>query len=304
MDSLLSSFVKHQLAKKQQAKQQASVNEDSDSASENDDAQEEELKLKRTVTNRPQPKRPEPKAKTKTNDELFDQLQLPGVFIFLGKSKQGKSFLMRSLIKRWSMAGKFKAGLVFTTTKFNGGFNWMADQNCVITGYNENMLKRYLNKLSAYRTSHNDTPLPNFIIFDDIGRSVDWNDKLLSVLINTPRHFGTSIFICVQYAKGLILPNVREQADVAFIFQQKTNDSLEAAYTNFGSRLGTYDQFKSTLDDITSRDHHCLVMLTEPGNGNIQYREYCAPANEPNIVLKFGKKKEKEDENDNDNSNV
>jgi hypothetical protein len=235
-----------------------------------------------------------------TGDSLFDSLEFPAVIVIIGKSKQGKSHLMRSIVKRHAMNGGFKAGIVFTQTKFNGGFDFMPD-NLVISGMNANMLKRYLNKMANYRRTHDDQPLPNFIIFDDMARSVDWNEPLFSTLINTPRHFGSTIIICCQYAKGLILPNVREQADYAFIFQQKTIDSLQASYSNFGSRLGTFDQFKSTLDDVTSRPHHCLVMKTEPGNGNISYEEYCAPAAEPKVFLQFGKKPEKKDDDESNN---
>ena len=212
----------------------------------------------------------------------------------IGKSKQGKSFMCRSIIKRQALDGQFKCGIVFTTTKFNGGYNWMP-QNMVITGYDEDILKRYLNKMKRYRETHNDTPLPNFVIFDDCANSVNWNDPMLSIFINTPRHFGTSVFIMVQYSKGLILPNVREQCDFAFIWNQRTAGSIQAAFENFGTGFKDLEQFKQTLNDITKTPFQCLFVNNDETEFNKRYCAYIAPKDEPNITLNFeGKKKRQE----------
>jgi hypothetical protein len=262
----------------------------SDSESESDDIKTpEKPKLTRQTNAVPETKQ------VKSGDELFDKLKNPAVYIMCGKSKQGKSFMSRSIIKRQAQAGQFKCGLVFTTTKFNGGYNWLPS-NMVITGYDENILKKYLNKMKHYRETHNDTPLPNFIVFDDCGHSVNWNDPLLSVFINTPRHFGTSVFIMVQFCRGLILPNVREQADYVFLWNQRTAGSIQATYENFGTGFENLDKFKQTLNAVTKTPYQCLFVNNDETEFNKRYCAYIAPKEEPDIVLNFGATKEKKDE--------
>ena len=268
---------------------------DSDSGSESESDEElktpEKPKLTRQTNAVPETKQ------VKSGDELFDKLKNPAVYIMIGKSKQGKSFMCRSIIKRQAQAGQFKCGLVFTSTKFNGGYNWLPS-NMVITDYDENILKRYLNKMKHYRETHGNEPLPNFIIFDDCANSVNWNDPLLSIFINTPRHFGTSVFIMVQYCKGLILPNVREQADYVFIWNQRTAGSIQATYENFGTGFAHLDQFKQTLNQITKENFRCLFVNNDATDFNERYCAYIAPKEEPDIVLNFGSKKDKDKENE------
>lgn len=241
------------------------------------------------------------------SDDYVDSIRVdddpntPSVIVLaIGQSMSGKSHLVQNIIKRKILQGQFKAGIVFSKTKFNGGYDWMGNQNLVIQGYDANMFKRYLRKLENYRKSHNNRPLCNYVVFDDLGMSIDWNDPFISSFIAGPRHWGCSVFICVQYAKGLIYPIVREQSTNVFLFQQFTDDSMIATYKAFGSKLGDYKKFISELNQITSQPYHCLTVTKTPGSGQVKYGEYCSPAKKLNIAVKFGAKKQEEKNEENE----
>ena len=89
----------------------------------------------------------------------------PQICVFLGKPKQGKSYALRHILLKNTIDKKlFKYGLVFTKTKFNGGYDYLPDEY-VYEDYNPEILQQYLDGLKELDEKNLQ---PSFIVFDDI----------------------------------------------------------------------------------------------------------------------------------------
>ena len=222
-----------------------------------------------------------------TSDALINSLdRKPGLYIMIGKSDQGKSYLMKHVVKSLAKRGDFQLGIVFAATKFNNAFDWIQPQNLVISGYKEEIFKRFLQKLQKQ-------PTPSFVIFEDLAGVMNWHsDPFLINFINTYRHYKLSVFILNQYAYQ-ISPNVREQCKYAFLFRQKTKRSYEACYENFGTGFDNYKDFKQAFDAATKEEHYCMVVASNEEDMEKRYGRYKAPEKEEKIVLNFAVQKKK-----------
>lgn len=230
------------------------------------------------------PKKHTKKAKmksTKGDDPIFTLMKPKQLCIFIGSSEQGKTHLMKYLLLNMCLRNQFDFGIVFTTTKFNHSYDFIKNQNLVIAGYDEKILKQYLKKLRS-----SDEPPPNFVIFDDCIGSLDTMSEFIQNFASTFRHFNSSVFISLQYAYK-VPPLFREQCNRCFMFKQNTKRSYEAIYDAYGLGFTDYKEFKATIDDITKEQFHCMYYLKEETEPNKKYGEYKAPAEIPDVRLEF-----------------
>lgn len=224
---------------------------------------------------------------TNTNYNTISNLLTAGeksggqLLLFIGKSKQGKTHLLKSLLLNMCDEGKFQFGIVFTTTRFNKSFDFMTNQKLVIPRYDENILKQYLRKVRELPNKPS-----NFIIFDDILGDLDIQSAFVKNFISTFRHYNCTVFLSTQYAYA-VSPLWREQCDICFIFRQKTGRSLQAVYEAFGSLFGQYKEFTDMLARITSEKYRCLVFDGDATNEDEKYSTYIADKEIPDINLKF-----------------
>ena len=130
------------------------------------------------------------------NDKFINEIiKPPCLIVVAGKSKRGKSYLIKYMLTMLCLNKKFKFGLVFCKTKFNCGYDFIED-NKVVEGYNEDVLKNYLQTLQKYGEEN---PLtrkqkelgiktnipPSFIVFDDIIGQMDLNTNFMSEFLTT-----------------------------------------------------------------------------------------------------------------------
>ena len=148
---------------------------------------------------------------------------------------------------------KFKFGLVFCKTKFNCGYDFIED-NKVVEGYNEDVLKNYLQTLQKYGEEN---PLikkqkelgiktnisPSFIVFDDIIGQMDLNSGFMSEFLTTYRHYNITLIAATQYLYK-VPPLFREQADIRVMFCQTTKRSIEACYETYGQDFDNQKKWK------------------------------------------------------------
>ena len=89
--------------------------------------------------------------KNKSNrnmDKLFDDgTSASKLFVLVGKSFRGKSYLMRYILTDWLNREKVAFGLVFCKTTCNNDFTSFLPKDKVIEGYDEKILQRYVENI-------------------------------------------------------------------------------------------------------------------------------------------------------------
>jgi len=227
---------------------------------------------------------------------INDIIKPPCLIVVAGKSKRGKSYLIKYMITMLCLNKKFKFGLVFCKTKFNCGYDFIED-NKVIEGYKEDILKNYLQALQKYGEDHPLTAKqrayniktnipPSFIVFDDIIGQMDLNAGFMSEFITTYRHYNITLIVATQYLHKVPVL-FREQADICVMFYQNTKKSIDACYENYGQEFDNAKKFKNFLIDKTSKPYHCLIYIEDGDDINTKYMEYKAPSNYPDVIFKF-----------------
>jgi hypothetical protein len=172
----------------------------------------------------------------------------------------------------------------------------------ITVGYDELILKSYLAILAKMRKELDMKMPPSFIIFDDLIGSLvsSQNSKMFMSLITTFRHYNVSVFICAQYARGLINPTLREQARYVFC-TNSGGENTDHLYKSFGNK---YFKNKNQMADVlvglngsddeedshyNEKSHNFLVMdTTKTGIKSCFTVE--APEFEPKILIAKTKK--------------
>lgn len=214
--------------------------------------------------------------------DIFKQSSL----IFLtGKSRSGKTYLVKYLITNALLKKQLYFGIVFSLTgKYNNDYN-MLNSNCIIEGYNRQILINYLDMLKQYRKKYGKLPPPNFIIFDDVISSVS-NDKLFKELISTFRHYSAFIICCTQYP-NMISCLTREQINYAFVFKQQTYRAKDGLYKAIGDDFETLKDFSSMLDSKTDEQYSCLLYNANGDGVDNRYMKYKCPVLKKHVKFNF-----------------
>lgn len=230
------------------------------------------------------------KPNKKTNDPIFGMLKLPFIAAMVGSPKSGKSFCTKHLLVNLLMQGELEFGMVITGTKFNGAFDFILDQNLVVSGFNEPILKQFLRKLKMYR-EQNGKPAKAFLILDDMVGQIPWESGLILHLLTNYRHYGITVFIATQYIYK-INPTARTVCDYAFIWAQDNKRCYDAIYESFGLGFEDFKTFKSTIDSIVEEQYACLLYSKEKRKVDDRYQGYRAPAEIPDVRFRFGKQQQ------------
>jgi hypothetical protein len=225
-------------------------------------------------------------------DPLLNQIKLPCVNAYVGAPKSGKSWAIKHQVVSLLLQKKLQFGMVITGTKFNGAFDFITNQNMVIAGYDEAILKKYLRKLKEYRIANGNKPASAFLILDDMLGQIPWETGIIIHMLSNYRHYGLSIFIATQYIYK-ISPTTRTVADYVFIWGQDNKRSYDAIYDSFGLMFEDYNDFKRTLDAITEVEFQCMIYRKDKRKKEERYGYYKAPDDIPEVKFDFsGEKKQ------------
>jgi hypothetical protein len=227
-----------------------------------------------------------------SNDPIFKIIKIPAVFAMVGAPKSGKTWCMKHLLINLLLSGELQFGMVFTGTKFTNQFDFITDDNLIVSGFNASVLKTYLQKLKAYRLKTG-KPAKAFLVFDDMVGQVPWETDLILHLFTTYRWYGLTIFLSTQYIYK-INPTVRTVADYAFIWAQDNKRCYDAIYETFGLMFDDEKKFRHTLDAIVQEQYACMFYNKEKRNMGERYQAYKAPDNIPEVKFQFQKQKENE----------
>ena len=230
------------------------------------------------------------------------QLPLPYPFVYpsttllVGKSKKGKSSLTKNIVLSKCLDGTFQFGIVFCKSKFNHGYNYVPD-HAVIDGLDYDVLNSYINKLKEYKEKTNKT-IPNFIIFDDLQGVLNENADLNS-LFSMARHYGSSLFICVQYMNRACSTTMRENVDYLLAFNSKTGNTIDSLHTSFGKTFSRkVEPFAQHFQAQTKKPYHAMLFIEDEDHLENNYLSIVGlpPERMNGIKLKFSDENEENDQ--------
>lgn len=192
------------------------------------------------------------------NGEKIDILDFPGIYLFVGKPKRGKSVMMTNILKA-ELGKRFKFGKVFSgTAGMNNDFNFLPKD--YISPFTEDALLNHIGMLEKLTRKLGDNMPENFIVLDDVVGDLNSYVKKIKQLFSRHRHMKCTVFLCTQHladqASGTIL---RSCVTHGFFFYDRRFDALEAIWKNFGQEYDKFKEFKKFFLEVTKEDHRALL---------------------------------------------
>ena len=185
---------------------------------------------------------------------------MPSLFLFVGKSKSGKSYLLKYLISYYCLTEKhFNFGLVLTGSDYNHEYKFLPSH--AVHKYEEEVLNQYIDSLKEKKNNGEELP-PSFLVLDDIlgliSRSKAWQN-----LISTYRHLNITLFISVQYLRTEASSTlIREQTGALFAFKTTNINTMKCFFDYFGSNIfENLEGFKERFQKCTTEKHSCCLYL-------------------------------------------
>jgi len=190
--------------------------------------------------------------------------QFPGLILFVGKSKSGKTYLLQYLLQFYTTTKKiFNFGLVLTGSPYNHEYNFLP--NHAVREYDEVILTGYINELKKRKDAAAGGKLPaSFLVLDDclglVTQSSAWKN-----LISTYRHLNITLFLSVQYLRNEASSTlVREQTSILFAFKSTNINTIKALYEYYGSDIfSKLDEFKKRYSCATDEKHTCMIYIAD-----------------------------------------
>ena len=196
--------------------------------------------------------------------------------LFVGACGKGKSNALRWLLSRNLIKRRFfKFGLVFTNTKYSDEYNFLPDKY-VIEGYNEDILRKYIDKLGKYKKKHGYVP-PNFVVFEDLIGMLRKQDPFLISFFGTHRHISCHVALLTQHCNTGSSTLLREICTHCFAWNSKQMNTMESIWVNFGQLFENFEHFKQNFLDITKEPYSAMLYLQENDELDDNYFIFKAP---------------------------
>lgn len=206
------------------------------------------------------------------------QFEHPSIHLLVGKSKSGKSVMLKYLILKQCLEAKsnrFQFGLVFSTTAFNGAYEWLPEK-AVKEEYDEDYLKTYVNNLKklAKNLRNEGKEMPHsFLILDDCFGELTANSKFFKNFIATCRHAKISVYIAAQQIGQGSSTVIRQQTDYAMLWYTGDRNELEFYYNHFGSLYPSKKEFYEAFARKTSGEYDCMLYVNSKKNTGNDWRD-------------------------------
>lgn len=210
------------------------------------------------------------------------------LLVAVGKSERGKSYFIRWLLRlHFTSNDPFHFGLAVVKSKYTDSYP-MLPRKYIMDGYQKNResLMTYFHNLDQIRQELGYVP-KNFLILDDQIGMLNNKDPWFENLMATFRHYNTYIFIGVQYLQGksAISPLMREQTNVAIMFNSRTRRTLENLYETYGGLFDKYEDFKDYMHENTAKEingkYQCIVYFENIDSVEDNYIPMRAPVEIP-----------------------
>ena len=174
---------------------------------------------------------------------------IPGLNILSAKPGSGKSSLIKFELYKGDVNKKYDYAIVFTKN-IDDDYNKIIDENFIYYNFSDKDFAKILkfqqqNNKKKENSGELDGPRL-LLIFDDVIGSIDFNSKLLTMLVTRYRHFNIGVVFSTQYI--IKIPSIiRECASRSFIFYQETRNSIKACYEIYGQSFKSLTKFREYL---------------------------------------------------------
>jgi hypothetical protein len=215
---------------------------------------------------------------------MDDIIKSESCFIILnGRSGSGKSYLLKYLMREFSIHNPFSYGVVMSNTAFEGSFSYIPNKY-IYEEYDENVIKSMIsiqkkNLMKGFRNRA-------FLILDDCCSENELSNDILKKLSIMGRHYLITTIVTTQYCH-LVPPTLRANSNYNIFFNVgQGRRELEGIYNSYGQRFASYSEFKKFYYD--NIENHKFIMYSGDG-----YKVFRAPDNIPQFNIKFNKKGKK-----------
>ena len=221
------------------------------------------------------------------DDDIDNMLDFtdPKVVLFVGRCKSGKTQALKWMILKYSVdIPIWQFGITFTGTKFDDDLNFLPDHS-IIDGYDENVLKQYIDKLTQIMDDGGTLP-PNFVLFDDCHGIINNLSPFLKHLVTTHRHTETTIIFSNQVLKSRNT-TLREVLNYGFFFNSKRKDTITAIYEEVGQLFDSFKEFRAFFLNATKEKYTAMLYDSDIDELDDNYMIFKAPLIENDVKLEF-----------------
>ncbi len=180
--------------------------------------------------------------------EEWDPLSLPENFFLVleGKRRTGKSTFAKWLLQFYQ--DRFQLVWVMTKTSANGFWQEFVGTNFTFSDYNPCAIQRLVERNDTIiREYGHNSPVCKLkasvlLILDDVISSDIHDDPTFVMMACEGRHHKLSIILMTQDPKA-IGPKIRDNADMAVVFNQKTFRNKESVWHDFMNDVNKKEAF-------------------------------------------------------------
>ena len=189
---------------------------------------------------------------------MIDNLinHIPNITIVCTPPNSGKSYLIKYLLTELFRHKKFKYGIVFCPTKFNGSYDFLPKEY-IHSQYKENTLIKFYNLQIKQHKDKGKAP-PAFVVFDDCIGSVNFDSDIMKKLASTYRLSNMTLIFATQYIYR-IPTTIREWQLFFVTFKQTKVNSFKAIQETFISEKSVKD-VKEFINDVTKEKHNFILV--------------------------------------------
>lgn len=184
----------------------------------------------------------------------------PGLYVFVGKSKRGKSVAMKYVILDMIKNRGFKTGIVFTATKYKNELKEILPDKAIFEGWQEEVCKTYIENLKKMFEKKGNLE-PSFMVFEDLAGILNIKDPYWINFFCLHRHLNISILITAQYLMQAVNPTLREQTTHCFMFNSKAEGTKENLWKAYGQLMDKKEFFEYLQNNTNAKDNGPYVFL-------------------------------------------
>lgn len=188
---------------------------------------------------------------------LVRRLKRPTVASFLGQPEAGKSHLIRYLLLALLQINAIVSIIIFSRLD-NGDYAFMEDKKRLVFRPNFKSDKDYKDYMRAVMHAEEQAAAVRFaagdhrltiFVFDDPGSNLP---KSIADIITTHRWRAISIWTVGRRMQEII-PQARDQCDVACMFRQTSRNVLDMMWKSFGNGIDKQDWMQAVTNLPKSR---------------------------------------------------
>lgn len=227
------------------------------------------------------------KGKEKCEEDVLEQINMPGVCLINSKSQGGKSHAGHCIF--YANRKKFAWGIGFGNTIFNEDNLSFIPKRFKHMRYDPNVLRQVL--LLQIEVEKNQRPLV-FVYFDDCISDFQQEDKVLMEAVTQTFHYNIFIMITTQSINKI--PNyVRENAFQVILFKLFSKGQINAAYDSYGQDFDSVNDFKNEVNNKLG--DHVFAFINRHTGGTWRFCK-CPPPPLPAFKFDFDPDEDKEDD--------